>query len=256
VNGATDDTIAAGAQKDVVGRAGRMVTLLGGFRLTLDEHEVTVPASTQRIIALVALRGRCGRSQLAGLLWPETTELRAHARLRTAIWRANQVAPGLVESAHDSVGLAANVQVDVTRLVRTAHGVMEGRATFSLDSPGLRYVEGDLLPDWTEDWLVVDRERLRQLRLHLLDILASQLADRGSFGLAMDVALAALQSDTLRESAHRAVIRIHLAEGNHHEALHAYRECCAILARELGLLPSAETARLVRSMDPPRVVAG
>jgi len=251
-----DGNVAAEVRQEAAGGSGLLVTLLGGFRLTIEEQEVAVPASTQRIIALLALRGRSGRSRLAGSLWPETTELRALASLRTAIWRANQVAPGLVESAHDSLSLVDDVEVDVTRLVRTAHDVMEGRATFALDSPGLRYVEGDLLPDWTDEWLVVDRERLRQLRLHVLDILAGQLADRGLFGLAMDVALAALQADTLRESAHRAVIRIHLAEGNHHEAMHAYRECCAVLSRELGLQPSAETSRLVEATEPPRVVSG
>ncbi|MCL3859681.1 BTAD domain-containing putative transcriptional regulator [Actinotalea sp. K2] len=232
---------------------GRCVTLLGGFRLTVDGGPVSVPASTQRIIALLALRGRYGRSRLAGTLWPETTELRALASLRTAIWRANQVAPGLVAPAHDSIGLSGDVDIDVTRLVRTAHDVMEGRAGLGADTATVQYVEGDLLPDWADDWLVVDRERLRQLRLHVLEILASQLAVQGLYGLALEAALAALRADVLRESAHRAVIRIHLAEGNRAEALHAYQECCAVLAREVGVPPSPETVRLIRPpVHPPR----
>jgi DNA-binding SARP family transcriptional activator len=63
--------------------------------------------------------------------------------------------------------------------------------------------DADLLPDWVDDWLVHDRERLHQLRLHVLEALADRLAGDGRYGLALDVALAALRSDTLRESAHR-----------------------------------------------------
>lgn len=224
--------------------ARQQVTLLGGFGLAVDGHPVTVPVSTQRIISVLALRGRCGRSRLAGSLWPETTELRALASLRTAIWRANQLAPGLVVSAHDSIELSDEVEVDVTELVRLAHDVLDGRSDVLPDAPGFQRVEGDLLPDWNDEWLVVDRERLRQLRLHVLESLAAQLAAQGMFGMAMEAALAALRADSLRESAHRAVIRIHLAEGNLAEARHAYEQCRAVLDRDLGMSPSPETRQL------------
>lgn len=223
----------------------RRLTLLGGFRLTVEGRTVSVPASTQRILSLLALRGRSGRSRLAGSLWPETSEARALASLRTAIWRANQVSPALVESGHDAVDLADDVEVDVTTLIATAHQVLDGTRTVSIDSPRLTQVEGDLLPDWDDEWLLVDRERLRQLRLHVLESLAVQLARTGRYGLALEAALAALCADAMRESAHRTVIRIHLAEGNLAEAMQAYQRCCAVLAREFGTAPSPETTRLV-----------
>ncbi|MGV8965778.1 MAG: AfsR/SARP family transcriptional regulator [Cellulomonas sp.] len=231
--------------------ARQRVALLGGFGLTVDGRAVTVPVSTQRIISVLALRGRSGRSRLAGSLWPETTEPRALASLRTAIWRANLLAPGLVVSAHDSIDLAEEVEVDVTRLVRIAHEVLDGHLAVMPGARGFRPVDGDLLPDWHDDWLVVDRERLRQLRLHVLEAMAAQLATQGMFGLAMEAALAALHADVLRESAHRAVIRIHLAEGNLAEARSAYANCCAVLDHEVGMSPSAETQRLSDSWSEP-----
>ena len=117
----------------------------------------------------------------------------------------------------------------------------------SIDSPGLTQVDGDLLPDWDDEWLLVDRERLRQLRLHVLESLAGQLAREGRYGMALEAALAALCADAVRESAHRTVIRIHLAEGNLAEAVHAYQRCCAVLARELGTTPTSQTSGLVVS---------
>ncbi len=220
------------------------MALLGGFALTVDGRDVVVPAAIERAIAYLALRGRCGRSRLAGTLWPEHSEERALGNLRTAMWRVNQVAPGVVVAEHDSLALASDVEVDVALLVTAAHEVLGG-ADLPVAAPTLRYVEGDLLPDWTDDWLTVDRERLRQLRLHVLEAIAGRLAARGLFGMALEAALAALRSDPLRESAHRAVISIHLAEGNLAEAVQAYRQCRALLAREVGVAPSPETVRLM-----------
>lgn len=229
--------------------AHRRVSLLGGFQLEVDGQLARVPVTMQKVVSMLALRGRCGRSRLAGSLWPETMEGRALASLRTALWRANQVAPGLVEPRHDSVGLAEDVEVDVHGLVRAAHEVMEGGATLPLDAPMLTLLDGDLLPDWRDDWLVVDRERLRQLRLHLLEAVAQRLAEQRMFGMAMEAALAALRSDVLRESAHRAVIRVHLLEGNLAEAASAFAYCRDLLRREIGVAPSEETLHLVRGVN-------
>src|SRR4029077_18132218 len=56
----------------------------------------------------------------------------------------------------------------------------------------------------------------------------------GQFGLAIEVAFRVLQADALRESAHRALIRAHLAEGNIVEARRAYSVCEQLLHRELA----------------------
>ena len=44
------------------------VSLLGGFRLLVDGREVDTPATTQRMVAALALRGRSSRGRLAGML--------------------------------------------------------------------------------------------------------------------------------------------------------------------------------------------
>ncbi len=75
-------------------------------------------------------------------------------------------------------------------------------------------LHGDLLPDWYDDWVLVERERLRQLRLHALERLAERAIGEARYGQAIDIALTAIQADPLRESAHRMLIRAHAAEGN------------------------------------------
>ncbi len=219
--------------------------LLGGFVLEVDGRAVTLPVGAQRLVALLALRGRTGRSQLAGRLWPATVEQRALACLRTSLWRINNVARGLVVSAHGTVALDCT-DVDVARLVERSQALL---GADDVDTDLFDATAGELLQDWDEEWLAAERERLHQLRLHVLEEGARHLADQRRFGLALDAALAAVRADELRESAHRTVIAIHLAEGNLCEARRAYQVLARTLRSELGVEPSPSTRELV---DAPR----
>lgn len=221
--------------------------LLGGFELRVAGALVSVPSATQRLLALLALRGRTERRPLAGCLWPSTANNRALASLRTNIWRANQGVPGLVVATRGVVALVGDADVDVHRLVMKSR-VMLDAAFGNPELFDLGFDDGELLPGWDDPWLVADRERLWQLRLHVLEVMAEQLATEGHYGAALEFAIAAVRADELRESAHRALIRIHLAEGNVVEAMRAYQRCTRLLAEELGVRPSQATDALV----PPR----
>ena len=226
--------------------AGPCVTLLGGFNVSVGDEVIELPSGVQRLVALLALRGRSSRSRLAGTLWPETTEDRALASLRTGIWRVNRAARQLVATTSGTVDLGLRVDVDVRRLLCMATDSLRARTFSSLDDiAAVLTDDGGLLPDWEDEWLHADRERLRQIRLHLLEAVAAHLSRAGDYGLALEAALTALRIDGLRESAHRAVIGIHLAEGNVAEALRAYDQCRLVLLREVGVEPSARTSGML-----------
>jgi DNA-binding SARP family transcriptional activator len=104
---------------------------------------------------------------------------------------------------------------------------------------------GELLPDWYDDWVVIERERHRQLRLHALEQLSARLSADGRHAAATEAGLAAIASEPLRESAHRVLIAVHLAEGNRGEALRQYRVCCGLLDRDLKVGPSPALQALV-----------
>lgn len=224
------------------------IGLLGAFVLRVDDHDISLPAGAQRLVAILAVRGRVGRSRLAGMLWPEATEHRALASLRTGIWRTNQAAAGLVVSDHGTVRLGLGPSVDLAVLMDRSRVVLDGSATVEGLDPQL--LTGELLEDWDESWLEAERERLRQLRLHVMDAEARRLSSVGRHGLAIDLALAALQADELRESAHRLVIEIHLAEGNLSEARRAFAVCRARFVEDLGVEPSESLRRLVETHAP------
>ncbi|MCZ4512471.1 BTAD domain-containing putative transcriptional regulator [Streptomyces sp. ActVer] len=203
--------------------------LLGRFRL---EHDgpVEVSASARRLLAYLGLYRHATRTVLAGTLWPEVSEERAHGSLRTTLWRLHRdwcSPPLVVGSRGDMLALAESVTVDARALDDA-----------SPDVPPALLFQGDLLPGWNDDWVHFERERLRQLRLHALDALSSRLLAGGRHASALKAALESVRVEPLRESGHRAVVAVHLAEGNTAEAIRTYRAFAALLDTELGLPPS------------------
>ncbi|GAB3070332.1 hypothetical protein GCM10027186_25540 [Micromonospora schwarzwaldensis] len=223
--------------------------LLGGFQLLHDGVPVVVPRGLQRVIALIGLRPAATRSHLAGLLWPETPEERALSSLRTALWRLRQDPCCPLRADGDTVRLGPTVHLDVDELVEAAARVRDGVAPRGAAGTGRH----DLLPGWYDDWVLLERERLRQLRLHMLEELAGNHLTAGRHGEALEAALEAMAAEPLRETPHRLVVRIHLAEGNAFEAVHAFYVYRDLLLRELRLEPSpAMTALLDDTLAPIR----
>lgn len=237
-------------------RAGRSqhirVQLLGGFAMVVDGREVELAPVTERIVALLALAGRTSRSRIAGTLWPDASQQHASSCLRTGIWRVNRTVSGLITSGRFTVDLRPGVEVDVHRYIAMAAAGLDSQSlTPASDALGTLDHGGDLLPDWDDEWLLADRERLRQVHLHVLEEQAERLSHARRYAPALDAAFAALVADPVRESAHRTIMRIHLAEGNPAEARRAYVACRRILRRDLGVEPSEITTRTL-GPDPQR----
>ena len=229
------------------------LSLLRGFELSTEGERVCVPLSGQRVLAFLALNARpVARVFVAGNLWMEASEEHAAAALRTALWRIRPPAHEAIRADGQTLALAAGVHVDLLGLSRCARGILDGSAASpSRDELARLCDAGDLLPDWYEDWVLVERERFRQLRLHALERLCTTLSAAGRHADATEVGIAAVACEPLRESAHRALVGAHLAEGNAGEALRQYEQCRHLLDRDLGLAPSPAFEQLVAPVRRP-----
>jgi DNA-binding SARP family transcriptional activator len=215
------------------------LSLLQGFELRIGSRVVALTPMSQRLLAFVALHERpIRRGYVSGTLWPDVTEERAGANLRSALWRVPDVdgAP-LVAASTTHLQLGPGLVVDFRHaLARSEHllrAASSGAPRGSLD-----VLCDDLLPDWYEDWVILERERYRQLRLHALDRACEQLIEAECYTDALQIALRTVAAEPLRESAHRSLVRIHLAEGNLAEAVLQYRRYAWMLQTELGARPS------------------
>jgi DNA-binding SARP family transcriptional activator len=109
-------------------------------------------------------------------------------------------------------------------------------------------LSGELLPDWYDEWVLIEAEDWRQLRLHALEALAGRLTARGHYGDAAAAALAAVRAEPLRESPRAALIRVHIAEGNPSEALREFTRYRELLMIELGVEPTERLRALVAGL--------
>jgi DNA-binding SARP family transcriptional activator len=213
--------------------------LIDGFALTAGGRDVQLPLGTCRMLAFLALHDRAmQRSHVAGSLWFNTDEEKAGACLRSALWRVNRTGLDVVDSSDGSLGLASGVSVDAREAAGAAAGLADGLPATRPDGALIRMFSHDLLPDWYDDWAIVARERFRQVRLHALEKLCDRLWASGDPARAIEAGLAAVAGEPLRESAHRALMRAHLAEGNYVEAERQYRFYEELVVRELGVSPS------------------
>jgi DNA-binding SARP family transcriptional activator len=226
------------------------VAVLGQFRLLRGMRVVRVPRASQRLLALLALHGRnVERAVLAGALWPEASEPHAYSSLRAALTRLQCTARMAVAASQLELGLAEGVTVDIHHAKTLARRLLDPAippAPGDLGASAVASLSADLLPDWYDDWVLVEAEDWRQLRLHALEALAGHLTAAGRWGEAAVAARAAVRGEPFRETSHAALIRVFLAEGNVSEAIREFTSYRALLRDELGLDPTSRLCRLIQ----------
>jgi len=224
------------------------VRVVRGFEFSVRGCLVALPSNVERVIAFLAVRDRPQpRTTVAATLWSDMTADRASANLRTALWRGRQLADGCIVNEGCYMAVAPVVDVDLKRVVEQVRQLFaDGDAALG-EGTRPADLEGDLLPDWDEEWIIFERERLRQMRIHALEALCRKLSAARRHAEAIDAGLAAVAAEPLRESAQRALIAAHLDEGNVSEArrqYHLYRE---LVWDALGVEPSHGLRALIWS---------
>ena len=224
------------------------LNVLGEFQLLHDGARLPLLPKAERLLAVMAVvhRGRrVRRAAVAEQLWPEASPGRASSSLRSVLWRLPRPrGRPPVQANAASLWLADGVDVDLWEAQGLARALAAGEAP-AQPLATLELFSTDLLPDWAEEWLALEQESYRQQRLHALEIGAALLCRERRFPHALEAALEAVRAEPLRESAHRRVIEVHLAEGNHAEALRQYEAYRRLIAGELGLPPSDSIRHLV-----------
>ena len=221
--------------------------LFNGPYVVVDGERKECPEGSKRLLAYVALHGGyVGRRVAAGVLWPVGNDVRAAGNLRSALWRLRGAGIDLIESDNYALSLHSGTVIDLDVVCAWAARLIEGRAQADdLDTVAWRSNALELLPGWYDDWVVFERERLRQRVLHGLESLGRHLIHAGRHAEAVEAALAVVSAEPLRESAHRLLIEAHLAEGNVVEACRAYHTYGDLALRELGVQPGEDLALLI-----------
>jgi DNA-binding SARP family transcriptional activator len=224
------------------------VNVLGDLRVIVNGEAIELPQAVQRLIALVATQGRrLTRSRVAGLMWPDSSEDRAAASLRTTVWRARSSACAKLLSATRYIAIRDHVVIDAEQASEVITQI-ETNPEFVPLPAQLSLLEGELLPSWDEPWLDVPRQSLRDSQIRALVTLSERFIAMGNTHQAASIASAAIGLDPLRETSHLACINAHLADGDRAAALLRFRAYEQVLKAELGLSPAPEISQRIGSM--------
>ena len=235
-------------------RATVSITLLGCFALSHGGIELhSVSPGSQRLLAYLALHPRSHtRSHVAATLWPDTSDDHAGESLRSALARLEVPRDQVVASDTSGLRLADNVEVDFAQATVVALRLLSADHIGELDELSQETValfSKDLLPEWMDEWVVVENEDWRQLRISALEAIALQLLGQNRLREAALAARTAIRVDPLRESSHHALVKIYLAAENRSDAVRAVSDYSRLIARELGILPSGSLLSLVAGLQ-------
>lgn len=206
------------------------------------------------------------RDAAAAALWPDQPSDAARPSLATLLWRIKSafgdVAHPLVShSERLSLRRHSSLWIDALALEYRAHAAIHGvppsrRARVRRQ---LLALSGDFLPTIDTEWALLERERLRCLRLDALFAVAIADSASGDWPAVVAAMRAVCAAEPLREDAQRLLMLGYAQTGNRALAIRQYTRCAAVLADELGIDPMSETQMLYRrlasgamaTLDPP-----
>jgi len=234
------------------------IRVLGGFELVRDGESMRFTGKTQQrplelLKFVVAAGGKhVDAEYLTATLWPDSDGAAAKSAFDSALFRLRRLldVDNAIELTSGKLSLArALVWTDVWALDAAfayASGAEAAPATAArrvLDA-----YPGPLLGGEENAWIAKPRDALRSRFVRALMELGATLERAGDWANAIDVYRRGLEADNLAESFYRGLMRALAANGDHADALNAFRRCRDLLSIVLGMKPSAETDRVYREI--------
>ena len=240
--------------------------LLGSPQIILNDTVVRELTSlkSQAILFYLATKGRSlSRLALGGLLWPHKSDGDARMNLRQAVRHLRLALGDYVVGTRETLALNPSLPlaVDVLSFERLAHAGLSGEMDALRRAADL--YNGDFLTGFYvedvlefESWILLERERLRNLALQVLQQLAGRYAEEGEIASALQASSRLLALEPWHEATYRQMMRLLAGEGQISAALAQYETCRQVLAAELGAEPSDETTALYEQIRQGTLVAG
>lgn len=224
------------------------VRLLGQFDVRADGSRIVIPSRAgQSLFAyLILTAGQMHRREkLAGVFWPDSSEELARRYLRNELWRirkaVQQQPTGGEYLIADEYALGFNplaeFWLDAAALAASANDLDSLTSTLAL-------YQGELLPGFYEDWILLERERLYALFENKMQALLTQLIQAARWSSVLEWCEKWIALGQTPEAAYRGLLVAYAATGNRQQVVATYERCRTALEREVGVEPSEETRGL------------
>jgi DNA-binding SARP family transcriptional activator len=232
------------------------VLTLGRFGVSIDDKPLAfgrkIPRKPLLLLKAIVALGEQGvpEARVIDALWPDEEGDAARHALTLTVHRLRRLL-GHQRAVIVADGVLALDAELVWTDVRAFEAVADDgeRDAHACASALLKWYRGSFLAeDADAPWTVSRRERLRARFLNAVERAGSALEHTGSFDEASALYLRGLEADPLAELFYQGLLRCHLRQGRHAEAISLYRRLRQTLSIVLGVQPSPGTEALMRDL--------
>ena len=228
------------------------IRLLGKFDLRQAGNSIALSSRpAQSLLAYLVLTAGTPhrREKLAGLLWPDSLEETARDNLRHALWRVRKAVEKVSSTrflqADDltiSFKVSSDYWLDATALERVSESASSDELMVVLSE-----YQGELLPGFYDEWVVLEREHLSSIYEHNMARLMSLLQDEKRWLDILEWGERWIKLGQKPEPAYRALMSAHAAKGDMSRVAATYERCVKSL-QEFGFEPSDQTKELFENL--------
>lgn len=236
------------------------IRALGLVQVTVSDHVITssdwqVQVARDLFLLLLAHPEGLTKEQIGNIFWPDSTQSELKLRFKNTIYRLRHAAGKDVILFQGGDRYLFNREMDyeydVEAFLKEIAQAENADTEEKKESHLLNAVDaykGSYLPDLDEDWVMIERERLFQLFMDALLMLANFALDRKDYESSLAFCQKALLEDSCQEDAHRIAMRIFAAQGNRALLIRQYEQCRQALLDEVDAQPSYQTQMLYRTL--------
>jgi DNA-binding SARP family transcriptional activator len=234
-----------------------MIRCFGGFSVSLGDK--TIPAKIWRsasakvLFVYLTLNGPTPREKLMVLFWPDHPTQAARDNLnsilryvRNALQTLNPAGRAFIVyetpcySFRPSCPYVVDVQEFQRQIDLARRADLSSPEKLTYYDAALQLYHGLFLPEFYDDWILWEQDRLKELYLKALEELGRLYLERREFRPLLTLAQAMLHVEPCCEAAHELRLEADLALGPWVMGLHHYQQMEQALEDELGVRPNGQ----------------
>ncbi len=231
------------------------ILTLGRIQISLGDHIITGMewrSQTARDLMLLLMLHPEGltKEQVGLIFWPDISAGELKIRFKNTIYRLRHAAGKDVVVFEDDIyyfNRAMDYEADFetfNREIQLAGLARKPEQEIQHYRRAVELYKGEFLPEITEEWVLVERERLHQKYITALKRLAELYLETLQPVESLVFANQYLQFDPINESVHQLIMRCYASMGNMNMVIKQYQMLSYRLEKELGSQPSPQTISL------------
>lgn len=207
----------------------------------------------QALLCYLVTSGRTHyRNELASLFWPDVPDVQALKNLRNIlpVLRTRTDAHILVTRHTVTFNRYTPYWLDIEAF-EALLGVAPAQASTEALWDAVALYNDDFLSGFYvrnaplfEEWMLLKRERLRDMFIDALQVLATRHLQQQDYQAALKATRRLLNAAPWNENGHQQQMQALFGLGQRSAALAQYQTCCRILATEFNAAPNDETTRI------------